>query len=69
MMKCSQKHCSNEARWRFVWTDFQYCCDECKEGVLAIADAMGFPTPASTMERFPYNPFDDPLSDENRDPL
>lgn len=49
--KCSQVNCDKTATWKYVWTGWQYACDECAKKALDIAAFMGFPTPQATMER------------------
>jgi hypothetical protein len=36
--------CGNEALWRYTWPgrDEQFCCEEHKQQILGVAEAMGF---------------------------
>lgn len=55
-IKCSSHDCDKPAVYRYCWTDYKFACEDCMKRVLAIANAMGFPTPASTVELLPENP-------------
>lgn len=39
-----EKQCSNEAKWRYTWPGRNEltCCDQHKEQILMVANALGF---------------------------
>jgi hypothetical protein len=62
LRKCDSKECENPATHWLVWTGPQFYCQDCAEKMLGVADAMGFPTPASTVR--PLNTTEMLLTDE-----
>ncbi len=49
--KCDDKDCEMPATHYMVWTSPQYYCLVHLAGFLAVADAIGYPTPATTVRQ------------------
>jgi hypothetical protein len=60
--KCDEATCEFPATYYVVWTKPRYYCPIHLQKVLAVADAMGFPTPAATVRRLTI---DEMLPDED----